>query len=173
MLKSICFFLCLSWGAALGAQTKVLALAGSSRTESLNKKLVQNAARVARELGAEVRVIDLKEYPIPLYDGDLEASDGMPVNAKTIRRLMIDSQVILIASPEYNASVSGLLKNVIDWASRSEEGGWSLEAFEGKRFALMSASTGSRGGAKGLAHLRTILENVGGVVMSQQVAVPR
>lgn len=164
--------LCISFSTILSAQTRVLAFAGSSRTDSVNKKLVTEAANIAREMGADVKIIDLKDYPIPLYNSDLEAEMGMPENAKSIRRLMIDSQVILIASPEYNGSLSALLKNTLDWASRSENNSSSREAFKGKKFAIMSASPGTRGGARGLVHLRTIIEDIGGIVIPQQVVVP-
>lgn len=153
-------------------EPQVLAFAGSTRTESINKKLVQQAAEVAREMGAKVTVIDLKNYPIPLYDGDLEAESGMPENAKRIRDLMIKSQAVIIASPEYNGSIPAVLKNLIDWASRSESGGYSNDAFKGKFFALMSASPGKLGGSRALVHLQNIIEGVGGFVAEKKVSVP-
>ncbi len=171
MLKWM-MILCVALSATLSAEIKVLAFAGSTREESVNKKLVFEAASIAAQLGATVTVIDLKDYPIPLYDGDIEAKEGMPNTAVQLRRLMIESDVILIASPEFNGSLSALLKNAIEWASRSENAGPSREAFKGKKFAIMSASPGSSGGAKGLVHLRAIIENVGGKVVPQQVAVP-
>lgn len=172
MLKSLFFLLLFSMTLTLNAQTRVLAFAGSSRADSLNKKLAIEAAHIASEMDADVTFIDLKDYPIPLYDADLEAVEGMPENAKFIRSLMINSQVILIASPDYNSSLTALLKNVLDWASRSEENGSSREAYKGKIFGIMSAGSGSRGGARGLIHLRTIIEHIGGTVISQQVVVP-
>ncbi|MEI8366760.1 MAG: NAD(P)H-dependent oxidoreductase [Parachlamydiaceae bacterium] len=162
----------LSLTTILSAQTKVLAFAGSARTESVNKKLVYEAGRLASEMGADVTFIDLKDYPIQLYNGDLEVKEGMPGNAKHIRKLMIESQVILIASPVHNGTVSALLKNTLDWASRSEQGGSSREAFKGKVFAIMSASPGKGGGLKGLSHLRDIIEDIGGTVIPQQVGIP-
>lgn len=163
---------CLGFSAALSAETKVLAFAGSTREDSVNKKLVAQAAHAAQQMHANVTVIDLKDYPIPLYDGDLEAKEGMPLKAKQLRQLMIQNDVILIASPEYNGSLSAVLKNAIDWASRSEDGKSSREAFKGKKFVIMSASPGSGGGDRGLAHLRTIIENIGGTVLSKQVTLP-
>lgn len=171
MWKSFLLILCLSFSTSLYAQIKVLAFAGSSRTDSVNKKLALEAAKIARELGAEAQFIDLKDYPLPLYDADLEKK-GMPENAKSIRQLLINSQVILIASPEYNASISALLKNTIDWASRSEKGGPSREAFKDKKFILMSAYPGSKESTRGLPHLRTIIEDIGGIVIAQQFVVP-
>lgn len=164
--------LCVAFSANLSAETKVLAFAGSTRADSVNKKLIVEAAHLARQMGANVTVIDLKDYPIPFYDEDLEAREGMPPMARQFRKMMIQSDVILIASPEYNASLSGVLKNVLDWASRGETGGGSREAFKGKTFAIMAASPGSSGGARGLVHLRTILEDIGGRVIPLQVVVP-
>lgn len=163
--------LCLTFSAHLSAELKVVAFAGSTRKDSVNQKLVIEAAELAQGMNANTTVINFKDYPIPLYEGDFEAEQGMPENAKKLRQLMIQSEIILIASPEYNGSLSGLLKNAIDWASRSETGGSSREAFKGKKFVIMSASPGSSGGARGLVHLRTILENIGGVVMPQQLVV--
>lgn len=168
---------CLAIGLLLGgpvaAETKVLAFSGSTREDSFNKKLVQEAAKMAQQMGATVKVIDLRDYPLPHYDGDLEVKEGMPENAKRLRQLMIESQAIIIASPEYNSSVSSTLKNVLDWASRNEEGKSSREAFKGKKFAIMSTSPGKGGGARGLVHLRAIIEDVGGEVVKQQVTVPQ
>lgn len=156
----------------LSAESKVLAFSGSTRTDSVNKKLVKEAANIARSLGAEVTEIDLKELPMPLYDGDLEAAEGMPENTKTLRNLMIQSDVILIATPEYNHSIPAVLKNALDWVSRSEKAERSKEAFQGKKFAIMSASPGKGGGAKGLIHLRDILVDQKAVVLPTQVSIP-
>lgn len=156
----------------LNAEIRVLAFSGSTRSDSTNKKLVNEAANFAKELGANVKVIDLRDYNLPLYDGDLEVKEGLPQKAKELRKLMMESQVILIASPEYNSSLSAILKNTIDWASRGEKRGPSLEPFKDKTFVIMSASPGSKGGARGLVHLRAILEEVGGKVFSEQIVVP-
>lgn len=149
----------------------VLAISGSTREGSLNKKLALQAAKFASEMGANVTVIDLKNYPIPFYDADLEASSGMPSNALLLRQILKQSQVIFIASPEYNASVSAVLKNAIDWASRGDQGGGSKEAFKDKKIAIMSVSPGKNGGSRGLQHLSAILKDVGGQVLPQQVSV--
>jgi chromate reductase, NAD(P)H dehydrogenase (quinone) len=164
--------LCVAYSTTLSAEVKVLAFAGSTRKDSVNKKLVAEAAQAARQMQADVTVIDLKDYPIPFYDEDLETTEGMPSKAQQFRQLMIKSDIIMIASPEYNASLSAVLKNTLDWASRGEAGGGSREAFAGKKFVLMSASPGSTGGCRGLVHLRAIIENVGGVVLPQQVVIP-
>ena len=163
----------LSTAISLLAETKVLVFAGSTREDSYNKKLALEAAQIAREIGAKVTVIDLKDFPMPFYDADLETKQGLPKNAKRFRDLMIASDAIVIASPEYNSSISAILKNALDWASRSEEGGSSRDAFKGKKFAIVSASPGKSGGARGLVHLRSIIEDIGGEVVQQQVTVPR
>ena len=158
--------------APLSGEIQVLAFAGSLRGDSFNKKLIAEAASMARQMQANVTLIDLKDYPIPFYDEDIEKREGMPQKANQLRQMMVKSDVILIASPEYNGSLSGVLKNTIDWASRSEEGSPSRDAFKGKKFAIMSASPGGGGGSRGLVHLRSILENIGGTVIPEQVIVP-
>lgn len=163
---------CLATSLHLNAEIKVLALAGSTREASVNKKLILEATNIAQNLEAKTFFVNFNEYPIPFYEGDLEMEKGMPENAKKLRRLMIQSDIILIASPEYNGSLPGILKNAIDWASRSETGEPSRDAFKGKKFVIMSASPGPGGGVRALTHLRTILENVGGTVISQQIVVP-
>jgi NAD(P)H-dependent FMN reductase len=96
----------------------------------------------------------------------------MPESAKRLRACMIDSDVILIASPEYNGSIPAVLKNTLDWASRSEKGGSAKgDAFKGKKFAIMSASPGSRGGKRGLVHLRAIIEDIGGTVIPEELSI--
>lgn len=172
-MQTIIFFLCVIMSFSLSAEIRVLALSGSLRQDSFNKKLVKEAALLARQKGAEVTFVDLKNYLMPFYDADLEAKEGMPQKAKELRQLMIRSNIILIASPEYNGSLSGTLKNAIDWASRNEKGESSRDAFKGKTFVLMSASPGSGGGTRGLVHLRAIIENIGGTVLPQQLLVPK
>lgn len=161
---------CLALSGMLSAETKVLVFAGSTREDSMNKKLARAASEMVQQMGDhKVTFIDLKEHPIPLYDGDVETKYGMPENAKKIRRLMVQSDVIVIASPEYNGSISGALKNVIDWTSRSENGQASREAFKGKKFAIMTAAPS--GGASGLKHLRSIIERIGGCVVQKEVSI--
>ncbi len=167
------FFIVAFSSISLFAEMTVLAFAGSTRADSYNKKLVNEAAALARQMGATVTVIDLKDYPMPFYDADLEMEQGMPKNAKLFRELMISNSTIIIASPEYNNSISAVLKNALDWASRSEDGKSSHQAFKGKKFAIMSASPGKGGGAKGLVHLRCVIEDVGGIIVPKQVTIPK
>lgn len=152
---------------------KVLAFAGSLRKDSFNKKLVKLAAEAARAAGAEVTCIDLRELPLPVFDQDLEAAEGLPPNARKLKDLMLSHNAFLISSPEYNSSISAALKNAIDWASRPAEGEKTLQCFQGKVAGLMSASPGALGGLRGLVHVRAILENIGMIVVPRQVAVGR
>jgi NAD(P)H-dependent FMN reductase len=153
---------------------KILAFAGSTRAASYNKLLAKAAGEAARRAGAEVTFIDLRDYPLPLFDEDLESASGLPENAKKLKALLAAHDGLLIASPEYNSSVTGVLKNAIDWASRTEtEAEAPLSAFRGKAAALLSASPGALGGLRGLVHLRAILGNIGLIVLPDQVAVPK
>jgi len=95
-------------------QPKILAFAGSAREASFNKKLVKIAVEGARKAGAEVNYIDLKDYPMPLFDQDYEAKKGIPENAKKVKKMMVESDGFLISAPEYNSSITPLLKNTID-----------------------------------------------------------
>jgi len=151
---------------------KILAFAGSTRAASFNKQLIKFAVQGAQTSGVPITVIDLRDYPMPLYDGDLEESSGLPENAKRFKQLLREHDGFLIASPEYNSSITGVLKNSIDWASRTENDEEpDLVCFKGKVAALMSASPGGLGGLRGLVHLRAILGNIGVIVLPDQVAV--
>ncbi|MBD2124646.1 NADPH-dependent FMN reductase [Trichocoleus sp. FACHB-262] len=151
--------------------TKILAFAGSARQDSINKKLVKVALEGAKAAGAEVTYLDFRDLPIPLYDGDLEEAEGLPENVLKLKALMKAHQGFLIACPEYNSSITPLLKNAIDWASRSEPGELPLECFAGKVAVLMSASPGALGGLRGLVHVRSILGNIGVLVLPDQQAI--
>ena len=154
-------------------QPRILVFAGSLRRESWNKKLARLAADAARAAGAEVTFLDLKDLPMPVYDGDLEAAEGVPANAKRFKELLLAHQGLLISSPEYNSSISGALKNAIDWASRQEPGEAPLACFNGKVAGLLAASPGALGGLRGLVTLRSILGNIGVLVLPDQLAVPK
>src|SRR5215467_10284133 len=152
---------------------RILAFAGSTRRESFNKKLVSIAAKGARDAGAEVTLIDLKDFPLPLFDQDLEAEQGMPENGKKLKQLFIDHDGLLLSCPEYNSSITAVLKNTIDWVSRPVPNEPPLAGFTGKIASLMSASPGALGGLRGLVHVRAILGNIGVLVLPDQVAVPK
>lgn len=152
---------------------KILAFAGSTRKDSYNKKLVKIAAAGAKAAGAEVTYLDLRDLPLPLYDQDLEEQEGLPANAKALKDLLISHQGLLIASPEYNSSLTAVLKNAIDWASRPSPNEPPLAAFAGKVATIMSASPGNLGGLRGLVHLRAILGNIKVLVLPEQIAVPK
>jgi NAD(P)H-dependent FMN reductase len=151
----------------------ILAFAGSTRQDSYNKKLVQIAAQGGSHAGATVTYLDLRDLPLPLFDEDLEAQEGLPANAKKLKELMIAHQGFLIASPEYNSSVTAILKNAIDWASRPQPGEPPLACFSGKVAVLMSTSPGALGGLRGLVHLRAILGNLSMIVLPEQRAIGR
>ncbi len=152
-------------------QPRIVAFAGSARRNSFNLKLVKVAAEGAQAAGADVTVLDMRDFPMPLFDQDLEAAEGSPENARKLRKIILAHDGLLIASPEYNSSITPLLKNAIDWVSRAGEGEKALAAYEGKVGAVMSASPGRLGGLRGLVHLRSILSNIGVLVIPDQVAV--
>ena len=150
---------------------KILAFAGSLRKDSWNKKVVQVMAGAAGKAGATVDLIDLKDFPMPIYDGDLEDASGLPEAALRLRALMQAADGFLISVPEYNGAITAVLKNVIDWASRPREGEPPLACFKGKVCGLAGASPGALGGIRGLPITRQILSGIGMLVLAQQVAV--
>lgn len=157
----------------MAEKPKVLAFAGSTRAGSWNKKLIRVAAHAAEAAGAEVTLLDLRDLNLPLYDGDLEEREGLPEGARRLKQLMKAHDAFLISSPEYNSSISGALKNAIDWASRPLEDAVPLEAFAGKVAGLMAASPGALGGLRGLVHLRAILSNIKVLVLPEQLAISK
>jgi len=152
---------------------KILAFAGSTRTDSYNKRLVKIAVAGARTAGAEVTLIDLRDFPLPLFDGDLEAREGLPPNGRKLKDLFLAHHGLLISAAEYNSSITGVLKNAIDWVSRPAPGEAPLACFDGKVACLMSASPGALGGLRGLVHVRAILGNIKVLVLPDQIAVPK
>lgn len=151
--------------------TKILAFAGSARKDSVNKKLAKIAAEGARATGAEVTYLDFRDLPLPLYDADLEAAEGLPANVLKLKALMKAHQGLIIACPEYNSSITPLLKNAIDWASRPQPDEPSLVCFKDKVAVLMSASPGRLGGLRGLVTVRSILSSIGVLVLPDQTAI--
>lgn len=152
---------------------KLLAFAGSLRQASFNRKIVAVAAQGARAAGAEVTVVDLRDLPMPIYDGDLEAKQGLPDAAKQFKRLLIEHHGVLVATPEYNSQFPALLKNALDWASRREGDEKPMIAFDGKVAGVMSASPGALAGLRGQSLLRAQLAYLGMVVVPDRVGIGR
>ena len=152
---------------------KVLVFAGSIRTGSFNARLAAIAAKEIARAEAEVTRISLLDFPLPLYDGDLEARSGPPENAVKLKRMFCAHQGVFIASPEYNASLTPLLKNTIDWISRVRENKEPpLSAYRNRVFALGAASNGTLGGMRSIMALRQSLElGCGALVIPEQIAV--
>jgi chromate reductase, NAD(P)H dehydrogenase (quinone) len=150
----------------------ILAFSGSTRTASTNKLVLAIAVAAAERQGATVTVVDLRDYPLPIYDGDLEDTTGVPENALRLKALFKANRGLMIASPEYNTSISGVLKNTIDWVTRPVPGEGFLECFNGKVAALLSASLGPMGGIRSQAHLRQILSGIGVTVIPEHWGVP-
>jgi len=150
---------------------KILVFAGSLRRDSFNKKLARLAADAARAAGGDVTLVDLRDFPMPIYDGDIEAAEGVPADAQRFKELMRAHDALFISAPEYNSSISGVLKNTIDWASRTEKGETPLACFEHKVAALVAASPGLLGGLRGLVTVRSILSNIRVLVLPEQLTV--
>jgi chromate reductase, NAD(P)H dehydrogenase (quinone) len=154
---------------------RLLFFAGSTREGSYNKKLARLAQHIATANGIEGVFVDLKDYPMPLYNGDLEAEQGPPQKAAEFKALLAEYQGVFIASPEYNSSVTPLLKNTIDWVTRVRaKGETGLEVYKTRVFAISGASPGYYGAMRSLLNLRQILAvGVGATVIPQQLALPR
>jgi chromate reductase len=147
---------------------RVLALAGSLRKDSYNKKLIRVGAEALRRAGAEVDLLELNEVAMPLYDGDLEAASGLPPGAVELKQRLARADGFMFSSPEYNYSIPGTFKNAIDWASRGEE-----DVFSGKVCALMAASPGGAGGMRMMPHLRQVLTGLDVWLLPAQVTLAK
>ena len=153
---------------------KILVFAGSARKTSWNKRLARAAAAVIDQTGGAATFIDLADYPMPIYDGDIEQDGGLPDNARKLKKLFLDHDGLLIACPEYNGSITPLLKNTIDWVSRPEtKDEPSLACYRGKVVGLVATSPGGLGGMRGLVIVRSLLGNIGCLVLSEQKAFPK
>jgi len=154
---------------------QLLFFAGSTRQGSYNKKLARLAQRIATANGIGGVFVDLKDYPMPLYNGDLEAEHGPPQKAQEFKALLGEYQGAFIASPEYNSSITPLLKNTLDWMTRVRAPGETgLETFKSRVFAISGASPGYYGTMRSLLNLRQILTlGLGALVIPQQLALPR
>lgn len=155
-------------------QPKILVFAGSLRKDSFNKKLAKIAAKAVEQNGGKVTYIDLKDYPLPIYDQDIEDSTGLPQNALKLKKLFEEHDGFLISCPEYNSSMPAVFKNTIDWVSRKakpEE--VYLCGFIDKVIALISASPGQLGGLRSLVHVRSMFSNIFSIVLPQQKCIPQ
>lgn len=152
--------------------TSLIALSGSLRQNSWNTALATVAAEAAQAAGAKVTLLSLADFSIPLYNGDIEEQDGLPTDVVALKKLFSEHDGLLLASPEYNGSISGVLKNTIDWLSRPHPEFPSAAVFKNKAGALFSTSTGYFGGIQGLTHVRPIVERLGMFLIPQNIAVP-
>ena len=151
--------------------SKLLVLAGSTRSGSFSKQLARAVVRLAEAGGAVATFVDLRDYPMPLYDGDLEAAQGLPEGAVRLRALVRQHQALLVVTPEYNASLPAVLKNALDWLSRPYDKEPNVSAFGGAVAAVMASSPGALGGMRALVHLRQVLMNLGVLVITEQFAL--
>lgn len=148
---------------------RILAFAGSLRRESLNKKLIAIAAAGAERAGARVTLVDLRDFALPIYDGDIEEGTGIPANAVALADLFKVNQGLLLACPEYNSSMTAVFKNSIDWVSRVGV----ADTIANKVVGLLSASPGALGGMRGLVHVRQVLGNLNALVLPGQVCISK
>ena len=149
---------------------KILFFAGSARKDSYNKKLAKFAHGYAASKGIQATFADLKDYPMPIYDGDLEDAEGLPENAVKFKKLVNEHDAFFISAPEYNGSLAPLLKNTLDWISRKHDTTPAgRDPYDGKVAAIVSASPGGLGGIRGLTHLRAML---GGGSSLRTIVIP-
>jgi chromate reductase, NAD(P)H dehydrogenase (quinone) len=151
---------------------KILVVPGSLRTGSLNARLAAAAAHEFAQAGAEVTRISLGDFPLPIYDGDLQAKSGVPKHAVNLKRMIGAHQGVLIVTPEYNSSVPALLKNAIDWVTRVQDAHETRgQVFRDRAFAIAAASESRLGGTRSLAALRLILSACHATVIPNQLAL--
>lgn len=155
----------------MAKKPKILAFAGSLRENAYSKRVVKTAMEGARAAGAEVTYIDLRDFPMPIYNSDEHEKSGFDANALRFQRALSEHDGLLIASPEYNGSLPGGLKNAIDWASRKSDEYEMIEVFKGKCAAIMTVSPGAFGGIRCLAHLRGVLSILLVNVLPSEIAV--
>ena len=150
------------------AEAKILAFAGSVRRESFNRRLLPAAIDGARAAGAQVTHIELADFPLPLFDQDVEERDGLPPNARKLKELFKAHNGLLLACPEYNGSITPLLKNALDWVSRKDGAESGTVPYKRKVAGLLSASDGRWGGIRGLSQVRHTLTILGCLVLPEQ-----
>ncbi len=152
---------------------RVLVFAGSARANSYNKQLARLAATRVEHAGGQATYVDLRDYPIPLYDGDLEEEHGIPEHARRLKELLSTHTGLIVVSPEYNGFITPLLKNTLDWLSRPDGEQNGLALFRNRVACVLSASPGGFGGMRSLGLARQLLTNLGVTVLPDQLAVPR
>ena len=151
---------------------KILVIPGSLRSGSLNARLAAAIAHELAQSGAEVTRISLSDFPLPIYDGDLQAKSGVPKHAVNLKRMIGAHHGVLIVTPEYNSSVPALVKNTIDWISRVQDPHETRgQVFRERVFAIAAASGGRLGGTRALAALRLILTACHATVVPNQFAL--
>jgi NAD(P)H-dependent FMN reductase len=151
---------------------KILVIPGSLRTGSLNAKLAAVIAHEVAQAGAEVTRISLADFPLPIYDGDLQAKSGVPKNAVNLKRMMASHHGVMVVTPEYNSSVPALVKNTVDWVTRVQDlHEVRGQVFRERPFAIAAASESRLGGARALAALRLILSACQATVIPSQLAL--
>lgn len=147
---------------------KILAFSGSARKASLNQQFLVAAVEAVRGEGGEVTLISLKDYPLPLYDGDLEEATGLPANTRKLVDLIKGHAGLLVASPEYNSMITPLLKNTIDWCTRADD-----DPFPGRVAAVIAASPGALGGIRSLRCTQQLLLHLGCHVVPGNTMLPQ
>ena len=147
---------------------RIIVIPGSVRTGSVNAKLADAITKALSDKGPEVVRVSLEDYPMPIYDGNLESEKGVPANALKLGELIAQHHGVVFVCPEYNASISPLLKNTIDWLSRNLG---ETKPYANRTFALASCSPGALGGIRGLSHTRDVLVSIGADVITPQLAV--
>lgn len=155
------------------AQPKILVFSGSLRTDSWNHKLAVAASKGAEAAGAIVTVIRLREFQLPLYDQEIEDADGLPENCLKLKELFKAHHGMIIGCPEYNSSITGVLKNTVDWVSRPRDGEQPLECFDRKVIGLVAASPGGLGGIRGLPVERMLLGHIKAIVLPDQFSLAK
>jgi chromate reductase len=151
---------------------KILVIPGSLRTGSLNARLAAAAAHELAQAGVEVTRISLGDFPLPIYDGDLQVKSGVPKHAVNLKRMIGAHHGVLIVTPEYNSSVPALVKNTIDWISRVQDAHEARgQVFRERAFAIAAASGNRLGGTRALAALRLILSACQATVIPNQLAL--
>lgn len=154
-----------------GRPPRILVFGGSTRAGAYSRLLAFAASEGARKTGAEITQIDLRDFPMPLFDEDLEANEGLPLHVKRLKELFLSHQGLLIATPEYNGSYPAVLKNAIDWVSRPAPGEKPLACFQGKVAGVLSSSPGALGGIRAIGILRALLSHLKVLVVPEQFAL--